>query len=84
MKPREKPLLTVESDGYVFEILASDGLAIPLHGGFIKLTSKEYAVVEATYAYGRIRRETSKGKLIEVDDVEPVMFIAEYKGWQAG
>jgi|GEM_PF-1109537 len=72
-----EPILTLRTERGVIKVIGGDGLKIPLHGGFISLGSK-YAVVETTYAYGRVRKEVRKG-IIEVDDVVPVMFIGEYE-----
>jgi hypothetical protein len=71
------PILTLRSEGRVVEVIKSDGLKVPLHGGFISLGSK-YAVIETTYAFARVRKEGRRG-VVEVEDVVPVMFVAEFE-----
>jgi hypothetical protein len=71
------PILTLRSEGRVVEVIKSDGLKVPLHGGFISLGSK-YAVIETTYAFARVREEVRRGIAVAYD-VVPVMFIAEYE-----
>ena len=74
----EEPLFTIQSERGVIEVIKSDGLKIPLYGGYISLGSK-YAVIETTYAYARVRKEVKSG-IVEVEDVVPVMFISEFEG----
>ena len=71
-----EPILTLRTEKGVIKVIGGDGLKIPLHGGYISLGNK-YAIVETTYAYGKIRKEVKKG-IIEVEDVVPIMFISEY------
>jgi hypothetical protein len=72
------PILTLRSERGVIEVIKSDGLKVPLCGGFISLGSK-YAVIETTYAYARVRKEVKRG-IVEVEDVVPVTFISEFEG----
>jgi len=72
------PILTLRSERGVIEVIRSDGLKVPLCGGFISLGSK-YAVLETTYAYAKVRKEVKRG-IVEVEDVVPVTFISEFEG----
>jgi hypothetical protein len=70
-------ILTLRSENGVIEVIKSDGLKVPLYGGFISLGNK-YAVLETTYAFARVRKEVRDG-VVEAVDVVPVVFVAEFE-----
>ncbi len=80
---KETPLYEVEAgEGVSIEVVAADGVEIPIHGGYADLG--EYKVIaETTYAHVKKTMTTRQG-VVEQEGIEPITYVAVYKAGESG